>query len=80
MGVVVTCRLRIAKELKLPHLKKVCEGLLNVAGYSEWNMGLWLTTDLRIRTLNRRYRKIDKPTDVLSFPFHEGVKNGKVSM
>ncbi len=43
-------------------------------------MGLWLTTDLRMRTLNRRYRKIDKPTDVLSFPFHEGVKNGKVSM
>jgi probable rRNA maturation factor len=80
MGVVVTCRLRIAKELKLPHLKKVCEGLLHVAGYSEWNMGLWLTTDLRMRTLNRRYRKIDKPTDVLSFPFHEGVKNGKVSM
>ena len=77
MVVVLSCRLRTVK-LNINFLKGQCEGLLKVAGYADWNMGVWLTTDSRLRNLNRQYRQIDKPTDVLSFPFHEGVKNGKV--
>lgn len=34
-------------------------------------MDLWLCTDDEIQTLNRDYRKLDKPTDVLSFPQYE---------
>jgi probable rRNA maturation factor len=77
MVVAINCRLRTIKP-DLIFIKRQCDGLLHAAGYTDWNMGLWLTTDARIRTLNKQYRNIDKPTDVLSFPFHEGVKNGKV--
>jgi len=31
-------------------------------------LSLWLTTDRIIQRLNRQHRRIDKPTDVLSFP------------
>lgn len=31
-------------------------------------LSLWLTTDRIIQQLNRRFRHLDEPTDVLSFP------------
>ncbi len=34
-------------------------------------IGLVLTTDARVRALNRRYRGIDRTTDVLSFPLED---------
>ena len=37
-----------------------------VSGHVE--LSLWLTTDRTIQRLNRQHRRIDKPTDVLSFP------------
>lgn len=30
-----------------------------------------LTTNKHIYQLNRKYRQKDKPTDILSFPFHK---------
>ena len=30
--------------------------------------------DAKVKALNRRYRRIDKPTDVLSFPAQQGVR------
>lgn len=38
-------------------------------GYAE--IGLFLVNDAEIKELNREYRKIDKPTNVLSFPAME---------
>ena len=35
-----------------------------------WDVGVMLTTDAEIRQLNKRYRRKDKPTDILSFPYH----------
>jgi len=39
---------------------------------------LILCSDYTIRKLNRRYRKIDRPTDVLSFPFGDPDLLGEV--
>lgn len=41
--------------------------LMRAAGLSECELSLTLTTDRAIRRLNRDYRGIDAPTDVLSF-------------
>lgn len=43
---------------------------LNCPG-GPWDVGVMLTTDTHVQQLNRRYRKKDKPTDILSFPFHK---------
>lgn len=40
-----------------------------------WDVGVMLTTDAHMRRLNRAHRQKDKPTDILSFPFHQvGVR------
>ncbi|MGH7906020.1 MAG: rRNA maturation RNase YbeY [Candidatus Binataceae bacterium] len=49
----------------------LCEGaakLLGAAGLSDWEISLVLTNDQKVRELNRQFRGIDRPTDVLSFP------------
>ncbi|KAF1790732.1 Metalloprotease catalytic domain, predicted [Phytophthora cactorum] len=43
---------------------------LNCPG-GPWDVGVMLTTDKHVQKLNRRFRKKDKPTDILSFPFHK---------
>jgi ssRNA-specific RNase YbeY (16S rRNA maturation enzyme) len=46
------------------------------AGCADWDLAITLTTDHRLRALNLAYRKIDKTTDILSFPFYEQVPVG----
>ena len=43
-------------------------GGLRAIGLSQW-LTIALFSDQKIRNLNRQYRKIDRVTDVLSFPF-----------
>jgi probable rRNA maturation factor len=45
--------------------------LLAAVGRPGASLSILLTTDGRIRTLNRRWRSVDHATDVLSFPAHE---------
>ena len=47
-------------------------------GGSRGNINLVFTTDQKIRTLNRKYRKLDKPTDVLSFNLDEPTREDAV--
>lgn len=41
-------------------------------------INILLTDDASIRDINRQFREIDNPTDVLSFPMAD-VKNGKIT-
>ena len=48
------------------------ERLYEHIGQSNTEVSIVLTTDEEIRRLNKEWRDIDEPTDVLSFPMREG--------
>ena len=45
---------------------------LEVEGYKEAQVSILFCEDAYIRRLNREYREVDTPTDVLAFSMHEG--------
>lgn len=51
--------------------------LLNTLRYTDFAVGIWITTNRTIRFYNRMYRYKDKPTDILSFPYHPTLQAGK---
>lgn len=51
--------------------------ILDILDYSDFDLGIMLTTNATIRTFNRQYRGKDKPTDILSFSFHPTLKAGQ---
>jgi probable rRNA maturation factor len=53
------------------------EILLELLKYQDFDIGLLLTTNKTMRAYNREYRHIDKPTDILSFPYRPKLQAGK---
>lgn len=51
--------------------------ILNIVGYPDFDLGIWITTNKTIREYNREYRYKDKATDILSFPYHTDLQAGK---
>jgi len=52
----------------LDRISVFCTKLLQGMDKKDWEVSILLCDDQYIKDLNNRYRKIDKPTDVLSFP------------
>lgn len=50
--------------------------MLDALNYSDFDLSLWFTTNKTIQFYNKNYRKKDKPTDILSFPYHDYLKAG----
>ncbi len=46
-------------------------------GYGDFDLGMLLTTNASIRFYNRDFRNQDKPTDILSFPYHTELIAGQ---
>ena len=55
-------------------LKTEARRFLERMGLEGCELSISLVTDQEIRALNRRWRKKDRPTDVLSFPAHAPPK------
>ena len=55
--------------LNLPLLRSRAAFVLHALRLDSYALDVWVTTDATLRRLNRQYRQMDKPTDILSFPF-----------
>jgi len=53
---------------------------LEVIGKQGSSATIAFVSDPRIRDLNRRFRNVDKPTDVLSFPAEEKTNLGDIAI
>lgn len=71
----------IKNEQKIPVdidiLKKDAKKIITFLGYGTFDLGILLTDKQHIHELNKQYRSQDKPTDILSFPYHPQVKAGQ---
>ncbi|RUS31997.1 hypothetical protein BC938DRAFT_476533 [Jimgerdemannia flammicorona] len=56
--------------------KKDIAQLLALAQYPDWDLGVHLSGDRFVRKLNAEFRGLDRPTDILSFPFHQAIRPG----
>lgn len=63
-------------KIDIKSLHEQVEKIMHVVGYSDFDLGVWITTDPTIRKFNAYYRHKDKPTDILSFSYHD-VKPGE---
>ena len=54
-------------------LKTLCQRILKLQGKHNWELSILCTDDKTIRQLNKKYRGVDKATDVLSFSQFEGL-------
>jgi probable rRNA maturation factor len=52
-------------------LQSIAQRILREAGNPDAELSLELVGDARMRQLNRRYRRVDRSTDVLAFPMAE---------
>jgi len=58
--------------LNLKKVRRATQTILTELGLLDAELSVLLVDDARIRDLNRRYLKRDKPTNVLAFPMREG--------
>ena len=55
-------------------VKAIVARVLKKLEYTDFDIGIWFTTDKTIRRYNKQYRAINRPTDILSFPYHTEIK------
>jgi rRNA maturation RNase YbeY len=72
MGVVATARGRRAAAFAA-RLARSARRLLRGLRLADAELSLVVVSDRKMRALNRRYRGVDRPTDVLSFSQREGA-------
>lgn len=58
-------------------LHRDAERILQILNYDSFDLTIIITTNRTIRRYNREYRKKDRPTDILSFPFYPELKAGE---
>ncbi len=64
-------------KVNIEKLKKEARTVLGLLNYHDFELNIFLTTNQTIRAYNKKYRKIDKPTDILSFPYWPNLKPGQ---
>lgn len=71
------------KKIKIneSQIKKDVAKMLRLLNYQDFDIGILFTTNNTIQKFNKKYRKKNKATDILSFPYHTELKAGeKISL
>jgi probable rRNA maturation factor len=63
--------------IDLARFERLLKKLVRHYGLNRPEIALSFVDDPEIRELNRKFRKRDKPTDVLSFPLNEKAADGR---
>ncbi len=58
-------------------LQKDAQRILEYLEYPDFDLGIMLADNATIHEYNKKHRDKDKPTDILSFPFHDKLKAGE---
>lgn len=77
MAVFVRTRRLGRSPVKGAEVRQRAERMLAATGHADAELSVLLCDDETIHELNRRYRGIDRPTDVLAFAMQEGMQQGK---
>ena len=64
-------------QISTKKLHKNAQKMLLFLDYQDFDLGIWFTTNKTIQKYNKLYRGKNKPTDILSFPYHDKLKAGK---
>jgi len=70
-NILIEQRQRSYQRLDAKKIKTVTRKILELTNCSHMDVGVLLCGDRKIQNLNCRVRKIRRPTDILSFPFHD---------
>uniref|UniRef100_A0A3Q3JYJ5 Uncharacterized protein n=1 Tax=Monopterus albus TaxID=43700 RepID=A0A3Q3JYJ5_MONAL len=77
MGVVLR-NLQKVVPVRRARLRKDVDTLRHILGIQKFDLGIICVDNHRIQQINNIYRKKNTPTDVLSFPFYEDIRPGKL--
>uniref|UniRef100_UPI003AB07E1E endoribonuclease YbeY-like isoform X2 n=1 Tax=Centroberyx gerrardi TaxID=166262 RepID=UPI003AB07E1E len=77
MGVVLR-NLQKVVPLRRARLRKDVDTLRHILGIQKFDLGIVCVDNRKIQHINNIYRKKNMPTDVLSFPFYEDLRPGKL--
>lgn len=77
MGVLINYP-KVLARIDVAKLKRQSDILVAAAGCKGWELSVLLTGDKAIQALNKNFRQLDEPTDILAFPFHENLVAGQV--
>jgi len=58
-------------------VQKKLQKILHVLEYDDFDVSVWFTTNTTMRFYNKKFRKKDAATDILSFPYHSELMPGK---
>ena len=66
------------KDLDIDRLRLTIGNIREILGYPSYGVSLLLVEDKEMKQTNLETRGINKPTDILSFPFHPAIYPGKL--
>lgn len=66
-----------AVPIDVKEIERIAQTILSALRYTDYDLGILITTNEEIHEYNKEYRKQDKPTDILSFPYHPDLMAGE---